>query len=141
MAELVRVAHDAHGLDPALDDIHREHAPDADLGLRLGNGPSRWVAGGLPRALHERGELLGVDVTGGQERQRPLGREPLRLAKLAFSRAAHHAAGLAVDPHPPALELAGGGAHLSHGGHEARDLGGADERLLRRHRLAAAVGV
>jgi hypothetical protein len=26
MAELVRVAHDAHGLNPAFDDIHREHA-------------------------------------------------------------------------------------------------------------------
>ena len=32
-------------------------------------------------------------------------------------------------------------AHLRHGGHEARDERGADERLLRRHRLAAAVGV
>ena len=31
MAELVRVAHDAHGLDPAADDVHREHAPDPEL--------------------------------------------------------------------------------------------------------------
>ena len=92
-------------------------------------------------ALHERGELLRVDVAGLQERQRLLGREPLGLPELLLGRASQQAAGLAVDPHPPALELAGARAHLSHGGHEARDERGAEERLLRRHRLAAAVGV
>jgi hypothetical protein len=63
MAEPVRVAHDAHGLDPAFDDIHREYAPDPDLSLLLGNGPSRSAAGGVSGALHKRGELLRVDVT------------------------------------------------------------------------------
>jgi hypothetical protein len=62
MAELVRVSHDAHGLDPAFDDIHRENAPDPDLGLLLGCGPSRSGAGGVAGVLHERGELLRVDV-------------------------------------------------------------------------------
>ena len=106
MAELVRIAHDAHGLDPALDDIHREHAPDPDLSLLLGNGPSRSAAGGVSGALHARGELLRVDVIGLQERQRLLGREPLGLPKLPLGRASQQAAGLAVDPPPPALELA-----------------------------------
>src|SRR5919197_1317401 len=99
MAELVRVAHDAHGLDPAVDDIHSEHAPDLDLSLRLGNGPSRSVAG-LSGAVYERGELLRVDVVRFQERQRLLGREPLSLPTLALGRASQEAAGLTVDPHP-----------------------------------------
>jgi hypothetical protein len=77
MAELVRIAHDAHGLDPALDDIHREHAQDPDLSLLLRNGPNRSAAGGVSGALHERGELLRVEVARLQERQRLLGREPL----------------------------------------------------------------
>jgi hypothetical protein len=59
MAELVRVAHDAHGLDPAADDIHREHAPDPGLSLLLRRGPGRAVAGGVSGAIHEGGELIG----------------------------------------------------------------------------------
>jgi hypothetical protein len=120
MAELVRVAHDAHGLDAAFDDIHREHAPDPELSLLLGHGPSRSVAGGVSDALHVRGELLGVDVAGLQEPQRLVGREPLGFPKLRLGRASHQAAGLAVDPYEPGLELAGRGAHPSHGIHWPR---------------------
>jgi hypothetical protein len=64
VAELVRVAHDAHGLDPALHDIHREYAPDADIRLLLGHGASRLAAGNLSGAPHERGELSRAEVTG-----------------------------------------------------------------------------
>ena len=94
-----------------------------------------------PCALHERGELLRVDVVGCQELQRPLGRESLGLPELRFCRPSHQAAGLAVDPDQPGLEVARSGAHPGDGGHEARDARGTDQRLPRRHRLAAAVGV
>jgi hypothetical protein len=107
----------------------------------VGNGPSCAAAGGVSPFFHERGELLRVDVARRHELQRPLGREPLSLPKRRLGRATEQAAGLAIDPHPTGLELAGIGARLRHGGHEARDERGADERLPRRHRLAAAVGV
>src|SRR5215211_8476139 len=48
MAELVRVAHDAHGLDPAVDDVHREHAPDPG---------SRSAAGNRDESLGRRRQL------------------------------------------------------------------------------------
>ena len=92
-------------------------------------------------APHELRELLRVDLAGLHARQRLLGRAPLRLPERRLGRAAHHAAGLAVDPHPPQLERAAGGRGCAHRGHEPGDQRGADERLLRRHRLAAAVGV
>ena len=106
------------------------------------SGAARASAAAASRApFTSAASSLRVGVTGLQERQRLLDREPLGLPERRLGRASHQAAGLAVDPHPPALELAGRGAHLSHGGHEARDERGAEERLLRRHRLAAAVGV
>ena len=98
MTELVRVAHDAHGLDAAFDDIHREHAPDPDLSLLLRNRPSRSRAAGVSGVLHERVELLRIDVAGLQERQRLLGRESLGLPERPLGWASHQAAGLAVDP-------------------------------------------
>src|SRR4051812_10761480 len=120
MAELVRVADDAHGLDPALDDVDREHAPDAELSVLLPD--SRLAAGGVSSVLRERGELLRAGVAGLQERQPLFDRESLGLPKWRLGRASHQAAGLAVDPHEPGLELARSGAALRHGGHEARDL-------------------
>lgn len=86
MAELVRIAHDAYSLDPALDDIHREHAQHPDLGLSLANSPSR-AAGSVSGALHERGELLCVDIARPQKRQRRVDLEPLGLPKLPLGRA------------------------------------------------------
>ena len=61
--------------------------------------------------------------------------------ELLPARAAQHAAGLAVDVHQPALERAECCRTLRHAGHEARDQRGAEDRLRRRQRLAAAVGV
>src|SRR3954451_16677446 len=72
MAELVGVAHDAHGLDAAVDDIHGEHAPDLEHPRLIGRGSTR-PAGGVAGLLHERGELLRVDVAALQEGQRLLG--------------------------------------------------------------------
>src|SRR5689334_8188282 len=126
MAELVRVAHDAHGLDAAIDDVDREHAPDMELLWPL-RRRLRRSAGGVAGLLDEGGELLGVDIATPQERQRLLGGLALGLAGPALGRAPHEAARLAVDPDPAALELARGRAHLGHGGHEAGDEGCADE--------------
>src|SRR3954451_6377581 len=140
MGELVRVAHDAHGLDPAVDDVHREDAPDVDGRLRVGTRLDRPAAG-VAAAPHELGGLGGLHVAGAQARQRPLGRAPLGPPERPLGRSSQHAARLAVDPHPARLELARSGRPLRHGDHEARDERGADERLARRHRLAAAVAV
>ena len=62
---------------------------------------------GRARGPHQRRELLRVDVARLHERQRLIGREPLCVLWLPLGRAAQHAAGLAVDPHPPALERVG----------------------------------
>src|SRR4051794_10502440 len=99
MPELVRVADDAHGLDAAVDDVDREHAPDLDLSLRRS-----CATAGVRGVLPERGELARIDVARLQAPQRLCGREPLRLAERRLGRAPHEAAGLAVDPDPPALE-------------------------------------
>jgi hypothetical protein len=96
MAELVRAAHDAHGLDPALGDIHGEHAPHPDLSPVLGGGPS---ASGVSIGQRERGELLRVDVIGLQERQPLIGREPFGLPIPLLVSASQQPGGLAVDPH------------------------------------------
>src|SRR3954449_10841565 len=99
MAELVRVAHDAHGLDPAVDDIHREDAPDVDGGLLVASVVTRSTAG-VSAALHKLGELLGLHSAGRPQRQRLLGLEPLARPEWPLGRTSQHAAGLAVDPHP-----------------------------------------
>src|SRR5215208_1408539 len=103
MPELAGVPDDAHGLDAALDDIHGEDVPDPELGLALGNHRGGSASAG-ELAPHDRGELVGVDVTSLQERQRLLDRAPLGLPKLLLARASQQAAGLAVDPHQPALK-------------------------------------
>jgi hypothetical protein len=72
MAELVRIAHDAHGLDPAFDDIYREHAPHLELGILLGSGRDGVAAGGFSRLLYEGGEPLRVDIGGPEECERLL---------------------------------------------------------------------
>src|SRR5512144_163477 len=103
MGELVRVAHDAHGLDPAVDDVHREDVPDPERALVPGRGPDAADTVGELSA-HDRGEALRVGGTGLQERLYLLDRAPLGLAVLLRARTAQHAAGLAVDPHQLRLE-------------------------------------
>src|SRR3954452_20659064 len=130
MAELVRVAHDAHGLDPAVDDIHREDAAYVDGGLLVASVVTRSTAG-VSAALHKLRELLGLDRAGRPQSQPPLGLQPLSrtprrrrlLAREPLARpgrpvggASQGASGLAVDPHPPVVELAGSRGPLSDGG-------------------------
>jgi Sigma-70 region 2 len=82
----VRVEHDAHGLDPALDDIHREHAPDPDISPLRGHGPSRVATGRVSGVLREGGELLCVGLARPQERQSLLDRKPLGLPERPLRR-------------------------------------------------------
>src|SRR5512133_4174282 len=127
MGELVRVADDAHGLDPAVDDVHGEDVPDAKWAVVVpALGPNASSAVGELLA-HERREALRV-AAGLQERLCLLDRAPLGLAILLGAPTAQHATGLAIDPHELRLELAEGPAHTRHAGHEARDDGGAEER-------------
>jgi hypothetical protein len=78
VAQLVRIPHDAHGLDPAFDDVHCEDVSHPGLDLVLSIEPGGAVSAGAVQGTdHQRGELLRVKVTRLQERQRLLGREPL----------------------------------------------------------------
>ena len=106
------------------------------------SGPeSRSAAGDFAGVLHEPDELLRVEIIRAHQRERPLELHSLSFPERTLGRAAQQPAGFAVDPDASALEAAGRRARLGHGGKEARDRRGAEQRLLRRHRLAAAVGI